>query len=62
MIDSPHRYHTDPEFHARVHIGAHAVLSRWEQRSVTNTMLGDRAWDEALMISHIVLKAVEDAE
>ena len=55
--DYVHRYHHDPVFHARVHVGAQALLKRWQDRSVLNQSPTDAEWAEAKLLAFTVLKA-----
>lgn len=55
------RYLNDPDLAAQVHVGAMAIMGRWEARNVTNTMLSDTAWGEAKLLAYTVLKAIDAA-
>lgn len=54
------RYLNDPEFHAKVEVGAQAIMSVWDQRADLRPR-SPLAWPEAKLLAYKVVLALEAA-
>jgi hypothetical protein len=57
-VEVQQRYLTDPEFHARVHVGAQALLREWKH-SMIGQLHPDDMWNEAKLAALAVLAAID---